>query len=44
MNYDARMLDAKAKEALRMRVARAVVDDGMSQRKKRGRVCLHCDR
>lgn len=31
MNYDARMLDPKAKEALRMRVARAVVEDGMSQ-------------
>jgi len=31
MNYDARMLDPKAKEALRMRVAHAVVDDGMSQ-------------
>ena len=33
MNYDARMLDPKAKEALRMRVAHAVVDDGMSQAK-----------
>jgi len=31
MNYDARMLDPKAKEALRLRVAHAVVDDGMSQ-------------
>lgn len=31
MNYDARMLDAKAKQALRMRVARAVVDEAMSQ-------------
>lgn len=31
MNYDARMLDPKAKEALRIRVACAVVDDGMSQ-------------
>lgn len=31
MNYDARMLDPKAKEALRMRVARAIVDEGMSQ-------------
>jgi transposase len=31
MNYDARMLDAKAKEALRLRVAHAVVDEGMSQ-------------
>lgn len=31
MNYDARMLDAKAKQALRLRVAHAVVDEGMSQ-------------
>jgi len=31
MNYDARMLSPKAKEALRIRVARAVVDDGMGQ-------------
>jgi transposase len=31
MNYDARMLDPKAKEALRLRVARAVVDEGMTQ-------------
>jgi transposase len=31
MNHDARMLDPKAKEALRMRVAHAVVDDGMTQ-------------
>lgn len=31
MNSDARMFDPKAKESLRMRVARAVVDDGMSQ-------------
>lgn len=31
MDYDARMLDPKAKEALRNRVAHAVVDDGMSQ-------------
>jgi len=31
MNYDARKLDAKAQEALRKRVAHAVVDDGMSQ-------------
>jgi transposase len=31
MNYDARKLDPNAKEALRSRVAHAVVDDGMSQ-------------
>jgi len=31
MNHDARTLDPKAKEALRIRVARAVIDDGMSQ-------------
>jgi transposase len=31
MNYDTRMLNPQAKEALRLRVAHAVVDDGMSQ-------------